>query len=76
MFCSTTPSRNNATRIGSIAESRCRYATAVRPIQFLRGRACVRSKPFTSIASSSGRMVMLHAPLAAGHPKRPRSNRL
>jgi len=37
----------------------------VRPIQFLRGRACIRSKPFTSIASSAGRMVMLRAPLAA-----------
>ena len=53
-----------------------RYAAAARPIQFLRGRACVRSMPFTSIASSSGRIRTLRAPLAAGQPNRPRSSRL
>ena len=51
------------------------YDVGVRPIQFLRGRACARSMPFTSMASSSGRIVMLRVPFPAGQPKRPRSKR-
>jgi hypothetical protein len=51
------------------------YAAGKRRSQFLRGRASATSNPFTSIASSSGRIVIHRPSCAAGHRKRPFSKR-
>jgi len=53
------------------------YAAGVRRNQFFRPCARPRSKPFTSIANSSDRMVTLRlSPSGCGQPNRPRSSRL
>src|SRR5262252_7080402 len=52
------------------------YAAGCRRYQFARGRACARSIPLSSIASSSGRIDTLCASRAFGQWKRPRSSRL